>query len=85
MHDVPIVVAIQRIVAPAIIRPKRSQRQTRARAHDAVCPIEGLSQREGPDWRRAVAFAFVNAAAGPAHRTPETEVSVRDRSRRHAR
>lgn len=62
MADGPIVVAVAGIVAPAIARPDRANRERRSRACSAIGTVKNGADGPSPDGRGAVTFAFQSAA-----------------------
>jgi hypothetical protein len=61
-----IVVAISRVVAPAVVSLHRGDRQDGAGALNAIVAIKDAKNVPGADWGCAVAFAFEGAGAAAA-------------------
>src|SRR5882724_12807928 len=70
----PVVLRIRWIIAPAVVRPQRCNRQRRGRRGQPIRPIQHAPQRIAARRRGAVSLLFVDAHAAMAERATEEAV-----------
>ena len=75
--DRPIVVAVRRIVAPAVVRPERNKRNAGARStSEPIRPVETADDAETPPRTRPIAFPLQCRQTRPTDRRRQINTST---------